>query len=154
MLPRFKAARITGRMENYMDEKKVSDMMEYDAATVVAFAGRFGGKLFAPNPNYDGPEGLAKRRRLLPNTTYDLFFRVAAGKKPGTKKDEKILRVAVKGIRRKKEEDAKPLWMTREKHAKDPDWRRIRGAAKFLAGAFTNTQLPPRRRRGKAQEEE
>lgn len=142
--PEFRIERVRGRWDN--EDAKRWDMMDYDSNTVTAFLSRFGGLMFAPNVD----------KRLGKNTAYRIIFRVSL-RKMATSDTKKKLGVSIVAIARYKKSEKtgklKPSWLT---DGKDPDRRRIRRAAKHLAGAFTNVLLPPvarRTRRNKSDED-
>ena len=141
--------RVAGRWDNDLPGNR-ANVFELDARTAAAFLSRFSGKLFSPNPNYEGEKGISARRRLLPNTVYRVILRVAVRKDPASKTEQKMLATRVYHLGRvvTKGEKSKFVWFNlKEKPElrKDPDVKRIRAAGKFCAGAFTNFLLPPKK---------
>lgn len=136
--PQYKVTRIQGRWEN--PDAKRFDMLEYDAQTVLAMMSRLNGRLFAPNI----------LRRLPANSSFKLILRVSK-----RSADNTLMASVKEAARLIVKEGAKPKWKWYS-DKKDPIYRKLRSANRFLAGAFTKIQLPPRPVRGsrKAADEE
>ena len=162
MSPKIKLERNQARWDS-TDEKKRSNMFEYDTLTAAAFISRFSGKLFSVNPNFKNAKagtGIEARKRLMPNTTYKVVLRVLSTANKNSKAGEPILGCRVAHLARYEKNPttgkSKVVWLDNAaKYGKDPDRRRIRAAGKFCAGAFTECLLPPSRsRRSKAESED
>ena len=134
--PQFKVTRVRGRWDN--PDAKRFDMLEYDAQTAMALMCRLNGRFFAPNIV----------RRLPANSSFKLILRV--GKRTA---DNTLMASVKEAARLIVKEGAKPKWKWYE-DKKDPIYRKLRSANRFLAGAFTKIQLPPSGRQKKTTEEE
>jgi hypothetical protein len=129
--------RVKGRWDNA--EAQRFDLKEYDAGTQAALMARLCGRYFAVNA----------AKRLPPKSQFFLVIRVAQNKAEGTLR-ARIAAVA-KIVKSEKTGKMVKQWFNREKetHKKDPVFRKLRSANRFLAGAFTGIQLPPSRRKTK-----
>lgn len=159
MSPKFKVERVRGRWDN-PDAKKF-DLAEYDVPTLVALFSRLNARLFATNP----------AKRLPKNTVFRVILRVTH-RKPTDSLACRVVTAATLG----KSASGKPKWMwfstekdfviertvTDEETGKkkvvkrkvmNPTYSQIRRAGRLLAGAFTQFQLPPSRKKAAAEEE-
>lgn len=134
--PKFKIERVKGKWDN--PDNKRFNMLEYDAQTALALTGRLFGRMFVVNP----------AKRIPANSSYKLIIRVNRKSKDNT------IGASVKEVAhlvKKEGKKAKWVWFSDKK---DPVFRKIRSANRFLAGAFTDIQLPPSGKRAKAQSED
>lgn len=145
----FRAQRIRGNWDN--PDAKRFNMMEYDAATVMALVSRFAAACHSTNP----------MRRLPAKKTYGMFLRV-------TKKANGALNVAVKtGYELTEGSNGKPkrVWFPERKDLTSdkakatwkydyPAYEKMKRAVRLLRGAFVDVQLPPTPVRGKAKKDE
>lgn len=134
--PQVKCTRIQGQWTN--ENAKRYDMLTYDVQTVIALVGRLNGRFFVVNPD----------KRLPKNTVFKLILRVSK-----RAADNTLVASVKESALLIQKEGAKPKWKWLEDGA-DPVRRKIRSANRFIAGAFTNIQLPPKPVRGSKKAED
>lgn len=122
--------RVKGRWDN--PEAKTYDLREYDMNTLIGFFARLSAAIWAPNV----------LRRVTPETSYRMIVRCNRRAADGT------LAVRIVGLAHKSE-GKKAKWF---EDKSNPDFRKFRRAARWLPAAFTDVQLPPSRRKAKAEE--
>jgi hypothetical protein len=119
------------------------DLATYDMPTLLGIATRLGAMAFAPNIT----------RRLPPKSKFGVVLRVNCRAATGS------ISVLVKGAKylsvSKSTGKAKWVWVNAQStEAALLLHRRMRRMGRFLNGAFVEVQLPPSKRRAKADEEE
>lgn len=124
--------RYRGRWDN--ENAKTFELREYDISTLIGFAARMSAALWAPNIV----------RRVAPDASWRVVLRVSKRSANGS------LAVRIIGVAIKME-GKKARWF---EDKADPDFRKIRRAARWLPAAFTDVQLPPSTRRTKKTEED
>lgn len=102
---------------------KYYDLVEYDPKTAINLYSRFNMMLYAPNI----------LRRFTPNLEYSVLIRVGLSRKDGT------MRVSIKNVYRENKPHTGKIVLIQDKT--DPEVRKIRRGAKFLAGAFSRCLL-------------
>ncbi len=133
--PHIKMERVQGRWDN--PDAKRFNLFEYDVQTALALTGRLFGRYFVVN----------QAKRLPANSSYKLVIRV------GKRSADNTLSSSVKeAAYLYKKEGMKPKWKWYS-DKKDPTFRKLRSVSRFLAGAFTNIQLPPVKSRRNATED-
>ncbi len=150
----FKATRYQGRFDRNADDKKKFDMAAYDAATVAGIVARLAGVTYKATNDKKMPVtpkeriGLKGSNRLPASTVFQVLIR--AGRKVADQTLTARISQVFQSIKNAKtgRPSAKELEKT------DPAYRLIRKASRLLPAAFVQSQLPPKRRRGKATEEE
>lgn len=123
--------RYKGRWDN--ENAKTFDLREYDLSTLIGFAARMSAAIWAPNVV----------RRVTPDASWRIVLRVSK-RSADSSLAARIIGVAIKT------EGKKAKWF---EDKTDPNFRKIRRAARWLPAAFTDVQLPPSTRR-KAKNEE
>lgn len=150
----IKGVRYQGRFDRDADEKKKFDMSEYDYGTLCGIAARIGGVTYKATNDKKMPV-LPKERatfkgaaRLPAKQTFQILLRV------GRRAADNTLTTGVKQIWQ-----AVPSTKTKglrlaELAKTDPAYRMIRKSSRFLPAAFVNVQMPPKRTRGRRNQEE
>lgn len=127
------ATRYKGKYDPKDEKKRKWDLATYDLPTLIAIQSRLSGATFHTSGK---PNSKGESSRLTPATTYKLLLRV------GKRKADNTLTCSIKqGWKAvKKGDKVKAV----ELDKKDPEYRRIRRAAKHLPAAFRNTIAPPK----------
>lgn len=139
--PQFKMERIKGNWDN--KEAKRFNMLEYDVPTALAFISRLSSRMFATKPE----------KRPTGNTVFRLIVRVTVSKSDKLPAPTMKARVASVSKLIKSKKTGKPR-LVEITDKKDADRKHMVRQARFLGGAFTNTQLPPSAARRKKNDEE
>ncbi len=152
-LPRkIECTRIDGRWDNDLPRKN-NDLSDFDIPTQNALIARLCGKLFA----------VAPAKRLRPNAAYFIWIRAAT--RAAREKEieaghadegQRFLGARIYKVQRWTKKKGKPVgeFLLPDTHKTDADRRKINSSGRFLAGAFTQSVLPPKRVRGKIVGEE
>lgn len=161
----FEAVRYQGRFAEEVDDRKKSLLSSYDAPTLLAIAARIGSVIFKPNAIKFYPEDIEERNstekvknpktkekqiklvfrkgmRLPPNTTFRLLCRV------GRRTADNVLTASVKKVFQQGVSPKGRLRYT-ELDKKDPASKLIRRVNRIFPAAFVNTQMPPKKTRGR-----
>lgn len=148
-----KATRYQGRFDREAPEKKKVDLSTYDPATLLGITARLSAVTFKANAEKKFSEDPKARMttkgsmRLPASTTFQILIRV------GKKSADNTLTAGVKGIWQGvvNKKGQKKL---AELDKKDPAYRAFRKSSRILPAAFKAVQIPPKRQRGSAVEEE
>jgi hypothetical protein len=149
-----KATRYQGRFDRDADDKKKFNLGAYDMVTLMALAARVSAVTYKASNDKKMPvdpserEGLKGSNRLPPSTTFQVLLRV------GRKKEGNVLTGGVKQIWQAVESKKTGRLKLEELEKTDPAYRLIRKVRAFLPAAFTQVQMPPKRSRKKASDED
>lgn len=163
----IKAIRYVGRYDVNAEDKKKFDIGAYDVPTLVGIQSRLSAKTFKTNGQKIMPSSIKDRNvvtkvkredgttrdkytygsgyRLPANTTFYILLRIGASKVKGNiltvglKHIEQIARIEKNGVKKQ---------VRKLLDKKDPAYRMIAGAKRFLPAAFKEVLLPPKRTRG------
>lgn len=163
----IKAVRYVGRYDPQAEDKKKFDLGAYDTPTLIGIQSRIAGKTFKTNPTRLMPSGVKERNvtekvtnkntgetrdkltygsgyRLPANTAFYILLRI------GRRTADNVLTVGLKHIQQtvKLEKNGVKKVVKRDLDKKDPAYRLIMGAKRFLPAAFKDVLLPPKRTRG------
>lgn len=155
----FKVNHHKGRYDD--DEKKKRDMWEYDPTTVASIFTRLGMATYHATGKISvSKAGVSTPKRLEPNTVYKLVYRIQAKQNSfaeDPKSAAKILGAALQkvwmSVRVKDKTTGKVKRKAVELGRKDPYFRMLLRANKFLPPAFKAVLQPPKRSRRKADDE-
>ncbi len=163
----IKATRYVGKYNPQAEDKKKFDLGAYDSKTLIGIMARLSAKTFKTNGQKIMPQGIKERNvttkvrnaagesrdkftfgsgyRLPANSTFSILLRVGASKVKGN-----ILTVGLKHVEQsvKIEKSGVKKVVRRVLDKKDPAYRMIAGAKRFLPAAFQEVLLPPKRTRG------
>jgi hypothetical protein len=143
---KIRAIRFKGKYDPKADDKKKFDMMSYDVKTVLGIQARMSLTQFHATGRVTS-KGV--RTRLEPNKIYRALIRV------GKKKADDTLTARVTTVLKAVEKNGKMKMVELDK--KDPDYRKIRKANRYLPAAFRHVAALPersRRKRENANDEE
>jgi hypothetical protein len=158
----IRAIRYVGRYDPQAEDKKKFDISAYDTKTLVGLQARLAQVTFKNNPTkfypasikercakvkYKNGAGETKEKaeygaafRLTPNTTYRILFRI------GKKSADNSITVGTKAVSQVVVVNSVKKLKALEKT--DPVYKAFMKARRFMAAAFKDVLLPPKRTRG------
>lgn len=148
-----KATRYQGKFDREAADKKKFDLGSYDQRTLMGIQARLSAVTFKPTNDrkYDvNPKNRVNVKgshRLPASTIFQILMR--AGKKSA----DQSLTASVKNIWQIVQNEKTGRQGLKELEKTDPVYRMIRRASRFLPAAFKEVQMPPKRTRGKVEEE-
>lgn len=149
------AIRYKGKFDMKAEEKKKSYLSQYDYPTLASIVGRLGAitykatkeKFYPLDPKGRTVDKIKGGHRLPPTARFGILLRA------GRKVADQTLTCGVKQVFQLVEVNGKVKPVELDKK-KDPVCRIIRRSARLLPSCFENSLMPPKKRRGKASDDE
>lgn len=162
----IRAIRYQGRYDPQAEDKKKFDMAAYDTKTLIGIQSRLSAKTFKSNPLKLMPVSIKERNvteqvekadggtrdkftfgsgyRLPANSAFYILFRI------GRRSADNALTVGLKHVQQQVKIDKNGVKkvVRKELDKKDPAYRLLMSAKRFLPAAFKDVLLPPKRTRG------
>lgn len=149
----IKATRYQGRFDREVEDKKKFDLGSYDVKTLVGIQARIAAVTYKStnDKKYDVQPKLRAdvkgSHRLPASTVFQVLMRI------GKKSADQSLTVGIKQIWQALENPKTGRQGLKELEKTDPAYRMIRKSSRVLPAAFKEVLLPPKRTRGKVEEE-
>lgn len=149
----IKATRYQGKFDREAADKKKFDLGSYDVKTLIGIQARLAAVTYKANAEKKFPvspkerDGVKGSMRLPASTVFQVLLRI------GKKAADQSLTAGVKGIFQAVENAKSGRMALKELDKKDPAYRALRKANRILPAAFKEVLMPPKRTRGKVEEE-
>mgnify|MGYP001599103852 CR=1 FL=1 len=139
----IKAIRYKGRFNAKAEDKNKFDMAEYDVPTLLGIQARLAMVLFHPTGR---PTSKGIATRLPGNTVYRVLYRV------GKRKADDALSAKVKTVWRAEKTKKGTFKAVEITDKKDAELRKIRKTNRYMAAAFRECLMPPKKSRKRREE--
>jgi hypothetical protein len=149
----IKATRYQGKFDREAADKKKFDLGSYDNKTLIGIQARLASVTYKANAEKKYPvspkerDGLKGSMRLPAGTVFQVLLRV------GKKAADQSLTAGVKGVFQAVENPKTGRLGLKELDKKDPCYRALRKSSRIMPAAFKEVLMPPKRTRGKVEEE-
>jgi hypothetical protein len=148
-----KATRYQGKFDREAADKKKSDLGSYDLKTLIGIQARLASVTYKANADKKYPANPKDRvdlkgsMRLPASTVFQVLMRI------GKKAADQSVTAGIKGVFQAVENPKTGRMGLKELDKKDPCYRALRKSSRIMPAAFKEVLMPPKRTRGKVEEE-